>query len=648
MSKKIIKTILPALSCVMILASLLFAIAEWYLIASRLAVSVTDSGFYSSPAFNRLLKQSAWQLYDVYSNHVGDDGQEARAANVQEDILTLYTPTQTNFRFILLDETKNAEIANAAEENINGRAVYSFSADGNNITILCGVSDTLLVRDEFADSYARHMFLFEHRHYLRPLILVCTLLAIGFCFAWAILLFRENKLETTVAAGKKTMNLPIDFALMLLAAGALILMYSLRFLFRQLPDMNGYSMTALVLLAALVLWASLLCVTYLCVMQMVRKKVWVTLASVRCVQRLGEPLKRVAYPKKVLFLLIAMAVLNTIWLSGWFSPYWDIFFLPGLITPGYLIQLFAGVLLAFVNIALFYWVYQTAKQQASILKQMQSIAENPTAAFADTASLSGIFGETQKAMEEIKTSLKTALAEQRESERLKTDLIANVSHDIKTPLTSIVNYTELLRRNGGKQPQQEEYLNVLTKQSMRLKKLTEDIIDASRFSTGDVQMKPSEMSVSELLEQAIGEYQYRLADKQLVCVMDLACDANVQADGDFLWRIFDNLMGNIHKYSQPGTRVYLSTIAAALQQDESPTIPAVAISLRNISAQPLNISSAELMQRFVRGDVSRHTEGSGLGLSIAESLVKLQGGLFEIEIDGDLFKATVILPTADT
>ncbi len=227
-----------------------------------------------------------------------------------------------------------------------------------------------------------------------------------------------------------------------------------------------------------------------------------------------------------------------------------------------------------------------------------------------------------------------AVEKQLKSERMKTELITNVSHDLKTPITSIVSYVDLLKKEGVSSEHASEYLEVLDRQSQRLKKLTEDLVEASKASTGNIQTHPEDVDVNLLLSQAAGEYAERLAAAELTPVTTLdPAEPHIQADGRLLWRIFDNLLSNVTKYALPGTRVYLSTEA----RDGK-----VQITFRNVSREPLNISAEERMERFVRGDASRNTEGSGLGLSIARSLTELNGGSLDLAVDGDLFKATLV------
>ena len=234
----------------------------------------------------------------------------------------------------------------------------------------------------------------------------------------------------------------------------------------------------------------------------------------------------------------------------------------------------------------------------------------------------------------IGTGMTRAVEQRMKSERLKTELITNVSHDIKTPLTSIVNYVDLLEKEElpGKAA---EYLAVLDRQSKRLKKLTEDLVEASKASIGNVAVRLTPILVNEIVHQAIGDYDERLtAGKLEVIVTTYEGNLNAMADGRLLWRVLDNLLSNVCKYALAGTRVYI---------DLSSRDGRVAVSMKNISRDPLNVNAEELMERFVRGDASRHTEGSGLGLNIAKSLMELMGGTFSLSVDGDLFKAELTL-----
>jgi len=277
-----------------------------------------------------------------------------------------------------------------------------------------------------------------------------------------------------------------------------------------------------------------------------------------------------------------------------------------------------------------------AIQLARLRKGARRIADGDLSTQIDLRYMVGDIRRHGQDLNRITDGLQSAVDERMRSERLKTELITNVSHDIKTPLTSIVNYVDLLSQEEMPSENAKEYLEVLKRQSARLRKLTEDLVEASKAATGNVEARPEVMDVNVLLTQTLGEFEEKLRSLDLEPVLNPSEEPlNVFADGRLLWRVFDNLMSNICKYALPGTRVYLSAQRVEGQ---------VEIVFRNISRYPLNVSSDELIERFVRGDASRSTEGSGLGLSIAKSLTDLQGGQFDLIVDGDLFKAIVIFP----
>ncbi len=239
----------------------------------------------------------------------------------------------------------------------------------------------------------------------------------------------------------------------------------------------------------------------------------------------------------------------------------------------------------------------------------------------------------------INDGIAKAVEERMKSERFKTELITNVSHDIKTPLTSIINYVDLLEKEEIENETAKEYVSVLSRQSARLKKLIDDLLEASKASTGNVNVNLTQLELGILLSQTLGEYDEKFTNSNLQVVLKKTDELLlVMADNRHIWRVFDNILNNISKYAQPNTRVYIDVIRR---------FDKVEISFKNISKEPLNISGDELMERFVRGDSSRNTEGSGLGLSIAKSLTEIQKGKLDIQIDGDLFKVCLTFPLSE-
>ena len=276
----------------------------------------------------------------------------------------------------------------------------------------------------------------------------------------------------------------------------------------------------------------------------------------------------------------------------------------------------------------------------ALQKGGEKLARGDFSSPIDTKYLIGDFKRYGQELNDVQSGLEQAVQEHMKAEHLKTELITNVSHDIKTPLTSIVNYVDLLKKEDIPSPEAREYIAVLDRQSHRLKKLTEDLVEASKASSGalNVDLQPTDVNV--LFSQIQGEYQERLAACQLTLVTQPPAPGTmIRADSRLLSRVMDNLVSNICKYALPNTRVYV--VSTPFSSQSTPFRNAVTISFKNVSRDELNISPDELMERFVRGDASRHTEGSGLGLSIARSLVQLQGGTFGLAIDADLFRADI-------
>ena len=254
----------------------------------------------------------------------------------------------------------------------------------------------------------------------------------------------------------------------------------------------------------------------------------------------------------------------------------------------------------------------------------------------NTRFMFGKFKEHGENLNHINEGVQLAVDDRMKSERMKTELITNVSHDIKTPLTSIINYVELLKQEDLKDPKIQRYIEVLEQKSQRLKTLTEDVVEASKVSSGNITLEFMNLNLVEMIQQTSGEFEEKFKARDLEEVMNLPNEEVViRADGRRLWRVLSNIYNNAAKYAMQGTRVY-----ADLEKKDGMAY----FSLKNVSEQPLNISADELTERFIRGDVSRSTEGSGLGLSIAQSLTEMQGGTFELYLDGDLFKVTIKFP----
>ncbi len=287
-------------------------------------------------------------------------------------------------------------------------------------------------------------------------------------------------------------------------------------------------------------------------------------------------------------------------------------------------------------------LYRSAQARQVILEGIRKISGGD---LEHKVKEEGMYGDDlvmARAVNSIGDSVKNAVETSMKDERLKADLITNVSHDIKTPLTSIINYVDLIKRENVKDPKIREYINVLDAKSQRLKQLTDDLVEASKISSGNIVLQWEKINLVELLKQTIGEFSEKFQEKALYPVINAPKeDIFIQADSRRIWRVIENLFNNIFKYALEGTRVYIDLEYAKNQEDGKKW---VILSIKNISATPLKVSPEELTERFIRGDESRTTEGSGLGLSIAKNLVEVQNGIFEIVMDGDLFKVNLSFP----
>lgn len=293
----------------------------------------------------------------------------------------------------------------------------------------------------------------------------------------------------------------------------------------------------------------------------------------------------------------------------------------------------ALLLMIIMDCATLCYLVKKAWGREQIIAGLRKIIDGELQYKIPTEKLSGEQEAVADYINHIGEGLDAAVENSLKNERMKTELITNVSHDIKTPLTSIINYVDLLKRENPEDPKIKGYLEVLENKAQRLKVLTEDVVEASKASTGNIALEMTELNFVELVHQVIGEFEEKFEERNLTMVVHFdEEEAIICADGRRLWRVLENVFGNVSKYAMENTRVYV---------DVKVDRPNVQLSLKNISSQPLNISADELTERFIRGDVSRNTEGSGLGLSIAKDLVQLQGGEFRLYLDGDLFKVTI-------
>ena len=336
----------------------------------------------------------------------------------------------------------------------------------------------------------------------------------------------------------------------------------------------------------------------------------------------GDALRGMALIPKATVIIFAILFVEFLWMVG-FGSGGSFMIFSWFIERAVLVLLTAYVLLC----------------MKKLLKAGEELSQGNLDYRVDTAKMRGPLKEHGEQLNRIGEGMNKAVNERMRSEHFRTELITNVSHDIKTPLTSIINYVDLLEKEEIDNEKAREYLEVLSRQSARLKKLIDDLIEASKASTGNLNVSLERCELGVLIDQCAGEYAEKLKAAGLELVVTKPEEpVTIMADGRHMWRVFDNLLNNVCKYAMAGTRVYINLDKEAGR---------ATVTFRNISAQQLNISGDELMERFVRGDSSRNTEGSGLGLSIARSLVQLQKGELELTVDGDLFKVTLKFKTLD-
>ena len=293
-----------------------------------------------------------------------------------------------------------------------------------------------------------------------------------------------------------------------------------------------------------------------------------------------------------------------------------------------------GTLIAFIiDMFVGVWLYNESKVRSKIVDGIDVIAGGDAKHKIDTAGMHGYNLNLAEAVNSIGDGIDKAVSTSMKDERMKADLITNVSHDIKTPLTSIINYVDLLKRANIEDETARGYIDILEQKSLRLKALTNDLVEISKISSGNITLELVNLNMVEMINQVTGEFDERFKEKSLIPILNLPKeDVVIHADGQALYRILENLYINIYKYALRGTRVYID-----LATNENKAL----LTIRNISAEPVKLDSAMLTERFIRGDISRGTEGSGLGLSIAKSLAEAQNGRLELSLDGDLFKVVV-------
>ena len=480
-------------------------------------------------------------------------------------------------------------------------------------------------------------FLYGSRYHLIILLVVSLLLFIG-CTVY--LCFAAGRTPTDPVPKVRGLNrLPLDlylgvcgFATVLLTAGAFVLVEDTTYVYEDILSPLAVCLSGLMLFAASLLAVAML---YTTATQLKQKNGYWWRRSV-----IGWCLRKIWQFFRFCFRGIRKIyrMLPLIW-------QWLVTAAAMVITP-LLCLLLADATYGFFRFMFALWLVSAVLADIAmvlygayafgiLIRGAKKMAQGNLNEKIPTKHLFGAFKDFALSLNDLADAAMIAAQKQTQSERMKTELITNVSHDIKTPLTSIINYVDLLQ-SPHTEEQGRQYLEVLARQSKRMKKLVEDLMDMSKASSGNIQVEITALDAVEAINQALGEFTDKLTAARLTPVFRAPEEpVTVLADGRHTWRVLSNLLSNTVKYAMPGTRLYIDLVR----------LPGcVQISLKNISAEPLNVSAEELTERFVRGDASRNTEGSGLGLNIAKSLMELQRGNLELLVDGDLFKVILTFP----
>ena len=504
---------------------------------------------------------------------------------------------------------------------------YAYPADTQ---ILIGVSDDYAATDCFSKANAGYK---NSAPYFIPYICISIFAIIAYLFLLVVLTKKEGVVrikETNEMLFHLNPEDKIPSELMLILAtivGIILAFIANLFIKGKISrtlGVNNYGWLIMICLYALLLSLTFSFFYYSLVRRIKAGTLWKNSLLRRCYLKLE---------KSALYIYDNASIVLRIWV-----PFVGFILMNALLfAGGGIIGLLAALIIDFL-IGIF--LYRSAQDRQKILKGIQKINDGDMKHQIDTAGLHGDNLVLANSVNHIGDGIRNAVETSMKDERMKADLITNVSHDIKTPLTSIINYVDLIKRENVENPKVQEYIEILDIKSQRLKQLTDDLVEASKISSGNIILKWEAINLVELLNQSIGEFSDKFEEKKLTPIIRSTKSAlMIEADSRRIWRVIENLFNNIFKYALSGTRVYID-----LQETNIDTEKQVILSILNISANPIKVDTEELTERFIRGDESRTTEGSGLGLSIAKNLTEVQKGKFEIFVDGDLFKVVLTFP----
>ncbi len=613
------------------LAVIAFVLFFFFAVSSALGVLYAESGdyysdrpisYYNSPLCYSVTDQYSNMVFEQYFQAAKSAEQSIQKQNLVKDYEKMFSPENTNFFFTITDRSGTVVLSNYIEQTygMSHTKNYGFFAeDKSEYTLHAFVKDPISAEDNYVASLATFNFLYNMR-YSFIVLLILSGIASVFFFVYLVRTAGYSK-DAQAPSLSAIDRIPLDIFIL-----GTIGLFS--FFIAVVSSLMRYNVSPLIeaVVSALALLIFSLLFLAICMTLSVRIKTgkwWrntLTFYILRWIKRVFMWLINAIKLLLIAIPLIWKVVLGT-----------SLFLIIDFVLINISFHSITALLLfALFNGAVFILVLKIALQIYRLKEASNHLAQGDYDKKVQLSPMFAALTQIGNNLNNISLGMQRAVEQQLKGERLKAELITNVSHDIKTPLTSIVNYVDLLKKENIQTQPVAEYIAVLDRQSARLKKLTEDVLEASKVSTGNVSLSPTRLNVIELLSQSLGEYSEKFKESDLTLISHFpSTSPYIFADGRLLWRTFDNLLNNICKYAQPKTRVYVEADA-----DEQHVL----ITFKNISTQALNISSDELIERFVRGDSARTTEGSGLGLSIAKSLVELQKGTMQIQIDGDLFK----------
>ena len=620
-------------------------------------ITVSRESYFNTKIFEqRFLDDIYYILYDsLKSKNIVNIDNETSTSKItvseielQEDNVIHYKPSNSNIKYLIIDsknniytnsnvavQTKdeqnllknelltyknywiyeNKNIKTSVKENYENKAeidhIISFISKQDNCSVYISFDDSL----KYSDSYFRDKILFDIvKIEYKNAIFIIPISAIFFIAMIIIILIgigKTNKQEEVYLNSFDKIHL--EFVILLLGICAFVTCLAL---FSMLRDVIAVFGITLIIICTLILY--LLGIAFVeTFVKRIKAKMFIKTTFVYFIyNKLKLLFQNMNIFLKPIIFVIVFGIENCIGFLGFRN------------------EPFIGVtFLSTIYCICLVYILKKVSFVDKIKRAIDSIYKGNMKLSLNENEFTGIEKQTAIEIKDIAGGMSNAVEEKIKSERLKTELITNVSHDIKTPLTSIINYVDLLKKEGLGSERAGEYLEVLDNKSQRLKKLTEDLVEASKASSGNIKLNMEKIEVNELLKQVSAEFSDKFKERNLEEEITFTEEkVYINADSRYIYRVIENLYSNISKYAMDSSRVYVDII----QKEQN-----VIIQIKNISKEKLNISADELMQRFVRGDTSRNTEGSGLGLSIAESLVALQGGKFHIYLDGDLFKVTI-------